>query len=76
METTKSRSWGQWMGIGAILVAGALSVWWTVNNVMGETQPPGAPPEKFMETFKSADEIDRANWDRMWKDAGKKPPPR
>ncbi|AMV22926.1 hypothetical protein VT84_00850 [Gemmata sp. SH-PL17] len=76
METTNPWSWGRRSAVGAILVAGALSVWWTVNNVMGETQPPAAPPEKFMETFKSADEIDRANWDRMWKDAGKKPPPR
>ncbi len=74
MATTKSGSWAQWAAVGAALVVGAAAIWWTASG-MWETQPPALPPEKFMEAFKAADAVDRENWERMWRDAGKKAPP-
>lgn len=62
--------------VGAILIAGLVgiySTWQTVSR-MWEKQPPAMAPEKFVETFKAADQVDRDNWEKMWKAAGKAPP--
>ncbi len=74
MATTKPRAWWVWPVIVAVLAAGAGSIWVTAST-MREKQPPAMPPEKFMEAFKAADAVDRENWEKMWKDAGKKAPP-
>lgn len=58
-----------------ILVAGVLAVGWIIYSLWPDPQPPAMSPEKFAETFKAADQQDKENWDRMWKEAGKKPPP-
>lgn len=75
MATIESRSWKRSVVIGAILVAGAISACWTVYSQWPEKQPPAAPPEQFMETFQTANKVDPENWDRMWRKAGKTPPP-
>ena len=72
MATTNARSWW-WLAVVAALTAGAASALWA--GFGRPEQPPAMPPEQFMEKFKEADKVDRENWERMWREAGKKPPP-
>jgi ABC-type phosphate transport system auxiliary subunit len=78
VQTIESEAWTTRKKaiVGVILIAGILgvvSIWSSVSK-MWETQPPAMPPEKFVETFKAADQVDRENWEKMWKEAGKKAP--
>lgn len=76
MEDTELRPWSQRPLVrGVIVVAGLFAITGTAYQFWPESQPSATPREQFVETFQIADQTDKDNWNRMWREAGKKPPP-
>ena len=57
-----------------ILAGSVASLWWSVA-LLWPVRQQAMSPEAFQEVFRESERIDRENWEKMWRDAGRKAPP-
>lgn len=73
MESSDVPPWAKNLLVGVILCGGAIAF----IALAWQAFTPGQramPSEEFHEVFQKSEEIDRKNWEKMWRDAGKTPP--
>lgn len=79
LDSESAEAKGKWkfytLAIGGLL-CGVLMTGWTIMDWLGTSSPPAMTPEQFRATFQAADAMDRANYEKMMREAGKSPPKR
>lgn len=59
--------------IAVVLLGGALCLWWIWKQARSPQQQ-AMTTEELERTLRRGEARDRDNWEKMWKEAGKKPP--
>lgn len=78
METTDDeprRWWEHPVAVATILILGVASVAWSLYSAWPQEQPPVMNSQEANEYMESHHKKEREEWDKMWKKAGKQPPP-
>ena len=67
--------WLKRAGVAVIILMGIISFSWLMVTFFRESQIVEAMPEQELRAvLKQSEEIDRANWERMWQQAGREAP--
>ncbi|QEL15176.1 hypothetical protein [Limnoglobus roseus] len=72
-----TESWPLWQKVAAVAVVLGVSAGglWLVVSALFPPRPAPMTAEEFQSAFRKADAEDRENWEKMWRAAGKTPPP-
>lgn len=62
-------------GIVLLILAGGVIAAWRSASRLWPPRQEMLSPEAYQEVFRESERIDRENWEKMWRDAGRKAPP-
>lgn len=60
--------------LALLFLGGAIGIWQTGKTLIGQKQPRPITGEEFRQVMEDHEAKDRIAWEKMWRDAGKKPP--
>lgn len=62
-------------GFVLLILAGGMIAAWRAASRLWPPRQEMLSPEAYQEAFRESEQIDRQNWDKMWRSAGRKAPP-